>query len=57
MKRESDTAKFVGHKCFRCGEPVRISAMGGYWSVDPKTGDVTGWHLQCVLKSAEERKA
>ena len=45
--RTSDTDIYVGHDCEVCGERVPLSHNSGYWSVDPKTGKVTAWHMRC----------
>lgn len=51
-KRETDTSKFAGLDCTRCGERVKISDGSGYWRVDPQSQDVTAFHLRCVLERA-----
>jgi hypothetical protein len=45
--RKSDTGIFVVRPCEVCGERVLISDNSGYWSVDPKTLEVTAWHMRC----------
>lgn len=51
MKRDSENAKYVGHRCQVCNKVVPVSAsnakaVGGFWKTDPKTGEVKAWYLK-----------
>jgi len=58
VKRDSDTAPYVGHACQECGKRVLVSNEGPTGAIWRTTSEgVKGWHMDCFEKVYEKAAA